>query len=76
MAEQVTQTEDIREAVRERYAAAAESVEEGRVACCGPSGTRGRLVRLRHRRPGRLWRRDVRFPALSRSTTARSFRKK
>ena len=41
MAEQVTQTEGIREAVRERYAAAAESVEEGRVACCGPSGTAG-----------------------------------
>jgi arsenite methyltransferase len=37
MAGQVTQNEEIREAVRERYAAAAESVEEGRVACCGPS---------------------------------------
>ena len=35
MAEQVTENETIREAVRERYAAAAESVGEGRVACCG-----------------------------------------
>jgi arsenite methyltransferase len=30
-------TEDVREVVRERYAAAAFSVQEGRVACCGPS---------------------------------------
>lgn len=29
--------EDVREMVRERYAAAARSVTEGRVACCGPS---------------------------------------
>jgi arsenite methyltransferase len=30
-------TQDVRETVRERYAAAALSVTEGRVACCGPS---------------------------------------
>ena len=41
MAEQVTENETIREAVRERYAAAAESVGEGRVACCGPSESAG-----------------------------------
>jgi arsenite methyltransferase len=41
MAEQVTLNETIREAVRERYAAAAESVGEGRVACCGPSEAAG-----------------------------------
>jgi arsenite methyltransferase len=29
--------DEVRETVRERYAAAAESVSEGRVACCGPS---------------------------------------
>jgi len=37
MAEQVTSADQVREAVRERYAAAAESVGKGRVACCGPS---------------------------------------
>jgi arsenite methyltransferase len=41
MAGQVTENETIREAVRERYAAAAESVGEGRVACCGPSEAAG-----------------------------------
>ena len=39
MAEQLTGNDEIREAVRERYAAAATSVDEGRVACCGPSTT-------------------------------------
>jgi arsenite methyltransferase len=33
--------EQIRETVRERYAAAAGSVEEGRVACCAPSEAAG-----------------------------------
>jgi arsenite methyltransferase len=37
MAEQVKARDEIREAVRERYAAAATSVGEGRVACCTPS---------------------------------------
>ena len=37
MAEQLTGKDEIREAVRERYAAAATSVGEGRVACCTPS---------------------------------------
>lgn len=37
MAEQLTGKDEIREAVRERYAAAATSVGEGRVACCMPS---------------------------------------
>jgi arsenite methyltransferase len=37
MAEPLTGNDEIREAVRERYAAAANSVGEGRVACCGPS---------------------------------------
>ncbi len=37
MAEQLTGKDQIREAVRERYAAAATSVDEGRAACCGPS---------------------------------------
>jgi arsenite methyltransferase len=32
---------DVRETVRERYAAAAVSVTEGRVACCGPSDAAG-----------------------------------
>jgi arsenite methyltransferase len=32
---------DVRESVRERYAAAAVSVERGRVACCGPSEAAG-----------------------------------
>ena len=36
MAEQVKSKDEIREAVRERYAEAASSVGEGRVACCGP----------------------------------------
>ena len=36
MAEQLTGKDEIREAVRERYAAAASSVGEGRAACCGP----------------------------------------
>jgi arsenite methyltransferase len=34
-------TSDVREAVRERYAAAASSVAAGRVACCGPSEAAG-----------------------------------
>jgi arsenite methyltransferase len=34
---ELNEKEEIREAVRERYAAAATSVDEGRVACCGPS---------------------------------------
>jgi arsenite methyltransferase len=34
---ELTGKDEIREAVRERYAAAASSVDEGRVACCGPS---------------------------------------
>jgi arsenite methyltransferase len=33
----VAELEDVRQAVRDRYAAAALSVTEGRVACCGPS---------------------------------------
>ena len=33
--------QDVRETVRERYAAAAVSVQEGRVACCGPSEAAG-----------------------------------
>ncbi|HEX5821209.1 MAG TPA: arsenite methyltransferase, partial [Solirubrobacterales bacterium] len=37
MAEQLTGKDEIREAVRERYAAAATSVGEGSVACCTPS---------------------------------------
>ena len=37
MAEQLTAKEEIREAVRERYAEAAESANEGRAACCAPS---------------------------------------
>jgi arsenite methyltransferase len=41
MAEQLTGKDEIREAVRERYAAAANSVGEGRVACCGPSEAAG-----------------------------------
>ena len=36
---ELTETEGIREAVRRRYAAAATSVDEGRVACCGPATT-------------------------------------
>ena len=38
MAERLTGKDEIRDAVRERYAAAATSVAEGRAACCGPSG--------------------------------------
>jgi ubiquinone/menaquinone biosynthesis C-methylase UbiE len=34
---ELTEKDEIREAVRERYAAAANSVGEGRVACCGSS---------------------------------------
>ena len=34
---ELTGKDEIREAVRERYAAAASSVGEGRAACCGPS---------------------------------------
>jgi arsenite methyltransferase len=41
MAEQLTSTNEIRDAVRERYAQAAESVGEGQVACCGPSDATG-----------------------------------
>jgi arsenite methyltransferase len=41
MAEQLTGKDEIREAVRERYAAAANSVGEGKVACCGPSEAAG-----------------------------------
>jgi arsenite methyltransferase len=37
MAEQVTSPDDVRETVRERYAAAAVAVQEGRVACCSGS---------------------------------------
>ena len=54
---ELTGKDEIREAVRERYAAAATSVGEGRAACCGPSTASDSspgLVRLRHRRPGRL----------------------
>jgi SAM-dependent methyltransferase len=32
-----SEAQEVRDAVRERYAAAARSVREGRVACCGPS---------------------------------------
>ena len=34
---ELTDKDEIRDAVRERYAAAANSVGKGRVACCGPS---------------------------------------
>jgi arsenite methyltransferase len=37
MAEHVIETEEIRELVRERYAAAARSVEAGGPGCCGPA---------------------------------------
>jgi arsenite methyltransferase len=37
MAEQLTEKTDIKEAVRERYAEAARSVDAGRAGCCGPS---------------------------------------
>jgi arsenite methyltransferase len=36
MAERLTEAGEIREAVRERYAAAARSVEQGRAGCCVP----------------------------------------
>jgi ubiquinone/menaquinone biosynthesis C-methylase UbiE len=38
---ELTEKDEITEAVRERYAAAAGSVDEGRVACCGPSEAAG-----------------------------------
>jgi arsenite methyltransferase len=41
MAEQVRTKNEVREVVRERYAAAASNVGEGRVACCGPSPDAG-----------------------------------
>jgi arsenite methyltransferase len=41
MAEQLSSKDEVREAVRERYASAAASVDEGRVACCGPSEATG-----------------------------------
>jgi SAM-dependent methyltransferase len=41
MAEQLTGKDEIREIVRERYAAAAGSVEAGKAACCGPSEAAG-----------------------------------
>jgi ubiquinone/menaquinone biosynthesis C-methylase UbiE len=34
---ELTEKDEIQEVVRERYAAAATSVDEGRVACCGPA---------------------------------------
>ncbi|HET8861985.1 MAG TPA: arsenite S-adenosylmethyltransferase, partial [Solirubrobacterales bacterium] len=37
----MTSADEVREAVRQRYAAAADSVGEGRVACCGPSDAAG-----------------------------------
>ena len=40
MAEQLTEPDRIREAVRERYADAAKAAEQGAVAsCCGPDGS-------------------------------------
>jgi arsenite methyltransferase len=41
MAEPLTGKDEIREIVRERYAAAAGSVETGKAACCGPSEAAG-----------------------------------
>jgi arsenite methyltransferase len=41
MAEQVRTENEVREVVRERYAAAASSVGEGRIACCVPSAAAG-----------------------------------
>jgi arsenite methyltransferase len=38
---ELTDKDEIRETVRERYASAASSVGEGRVACCGPSEAAG-----------------------------------
>jgi arsenite methyltransferase len=38
MAEQLTESEEIREAVRERYAAAAREAADDQLASCGPSG--------------------------------------
>ncbi len=37
MPEQLTSPEEVREAVRERYAAAAEQAVDGRASCCGPA---------------------------------------
>src|SRR5213078_2638969 len=37
--ERMAEVEEIREVVRERYAGAARSVQEGRPGCCGPSGS-------------------------------------
>jgi Methylase involved in ubiquinone/menaquinone biosynthesis len=41
MAEQLKSKDEVREIVRERYAAAADSVETGKAACCGPSEVAG-----------------------------------
>jgi hypothetical protein len=41
MAQQLTDVDTIREAVRERYAAAAEQARTGRSACCGPTSSCG-----------------------------------
>jgi ubiquinone/menaquinone biosynthesis C-methylase UbiE len=41
MAEQLTDAETIRDAVRERYAAAAEQARTGRSTCCGPASSCG-----------------------------------
>jgi arsenite methyltransferase len=41
MAEQLKSKDEVREIVRERYAAAANSVETGKAACCGPSEAAG-----------------------------------
>jgi arsenite methyltransferase len=41
MAEQLRSKDEVREIVRERYAAAADSVETGKAACCGPSEAAG-----------------------------------
>ena len=76
MAEQLTGKDEIREAVRERYAAAASSVEGG-APLLRTLGGRGRIVRLRHRRPGRLrrmrsGRRSTRSPTATRFPTPRS----
>ncbi len=41
MAEELRSKDEVREIVRERYAAAADSVETGKAACCGPSEAAG-----------------------------------
>jgi arsenite methyltransferase len=41
MAEQLTGTEDVREAVRERYAEAAREASSGQASCCGPDESCG-----------------------------------